>query len=75
MASGNGSNVRTMRTRFPPGRKSGEQQQENSQGPVLGLAPAQRMPRLHNWEKESKKLRICINDSSCMAAWADGNDA
>ena len=37
-----------------------------------GLAPAQRMPRLHNWEKESKKLRICIKDSSCMTAWVDG---
>ena len=28
-----------------------------------GFAPAQ---------KERKKLRICINDSSCMIAWVDG---
>jgi hypothetical protein len=32
MGSGNGSNVRTMRTRFPPGRKAGEPQQENRLG-------------------------------------------
>ncbi len=37
MGSRNGSNVRTMRTRFPPGRKGGEQQQENSLRLSLGL--------------------------------------
>jgi hypothetical protein len=37
MGSGNGSNVRTMRTRFPPGRKGGEQQQGKSLGLGLGV--------------------------------------
>jgi hypothetical protein len=49
-------------------------QARNNAGSVCfeGLAPAQRMPLLHSWQKESKKLRICINDSSCMTAWVDG---
>ena len=49
-------------------------QARNNDGSVRfeGLAPAQRMPLLHSWQKESKKLRICINDSGCMTAWVDG---
>jgi hypothetical protein len=49
-------------------------QARNNAGSVCfeGLAPAQRMPLLHSWQKESKKLRICINDSTCMTAWVDG---
>ncbi len=35
--SGNGLNVRTMRTEFPPGRKGGEPQQENRLGLGLGM--------------------------------------
>ncbi len=35
--SGNGLNVRTMRTEFPPGRKGGEPQQENRLGVGLGM--------------------------------------
>ena len=37
MGSRNGSNVRTMRTRFPRGRKDGEQQQENRLRLSLGV--------------------------------------
>ena len=49
-------------------------QARNNAGSVCfeGFAPAQMMPLLHSWEKEPKKLRICINDSSCMTAWVDG---
>jgi hypothetical protein len=49
-------------------------QARNNAGSVCfeELAPAQRMPLLHSWQKEPKKLRICINDSSCMTAWVDG---
>jgi hypothetical protein len=49
-------------------------QARNNAGSVCfeGIAPAQRMPLLHSWQTESKKLRICINDSSCMTAWVDG---
>ena len=49
-------------------------QARNNAGSVCfeGLAPAQRMPPLHSWQKESKKLRICIDDSGCMTAWVDG---
>jgi hypothetical protein len=35
--SGNGLNVRTMRTRFAPGRKGGEPQQENGLGLDRGM--------------------------------------
>ena len=34
-------------------------------------ASATRMPLLHSWQKEPKGLRICINGSSCITAWAD----
>ena len=49
-------------------------QARNNAGSVCfeGLAPAPKMPFLHGWEKERKKLRICINDGSCMIAWVDG---
>ena len=49
-------------------------QARNNPGSICfeGFAPAQRMPLLHSWQKERNKLRICINDSSCMTAWVDG---
>jgi hypothetical protein len=33
---------------------------------------ATRMPLLHGWQKEPKRLEICINDSNCITAWLDG---
>ena len=30
------------------------------------------MPLLHSWQKEPKRLKICINDSGCITAWLDG---
>ena len=33
---------------------------------------ATRMPLRHSWQKESKRLMICINDSDCLTAWLDG---
>ena len=50
-------------------------QARNNAGSICfeGLAPACRMPLLHSGQKESKKLRICIDDSGCMTAWVDGS--
>jgi hypothetical protein len=32
---------------------------------------ATRMPLLRSWQKEPKRLQICINDSGCITAWLD----
>jgi len=34
-------------------------------------ASTTRMP-LHSWQREPKRLKICINDSDCITAWLDG---
>jgi hypothetical protein len=28
-------------------------------------------PLLPGWQKQSKRLRICIDDNSCLTAWVD----
>jgi hypothetical protein len=33
--------------------------------------PATR-PLLHSWQKQARRVKICINDSSCLTAWSDG---
>ena len=30
------------------------------------------MPRPHSWQKEPKKLKICINNNGCVTAWLNG---
>jgi hypothetical protein len=30
------------------------------------------VPALQIWQKEPRRLRICINDGGCMTAWLDG---
>jgi len=35
-------------------------------------ASATRMSLLHSWQKEPKRLKVCINDSGCITAWLDG---
>jgi hypothetical protein len=67
---GNGSNVRTMRTRFPPGRKSGEQQQENT----LGLAIVGRRQGAHGFSGEGAE-RLLRSEGSIKKSPADGNGA
>jgi hypothetical protein len=34
-------------------------------------ASATRTPLLHSWQKEPKRLKICINGSGCITAWLD----
>jgi hypothetical protein len=34
-------------------------------------ASATRMPLLHSWQEEPKRLKICITDSDCVTAWLD----
>ena len=29
-------------------------------------------PLQHRWQKEPKRLKVCINDSDCITAWLDG---
>jgi hypothetical protein len=48
MGSRNGSNVRTMRTKFSPGRKDGEQQEEKN----LELGPDVRSQGAHGFPGE-----------------------
>ena len=31
-----------------------------------------RMPLLRSWQKETKRVTICINDGDCITAWLDG---
>ena len=33
---------------------------------------ATRMPLLRRWQKEPKRVTICINDGDCITAWLDG---
>ena len=47
MGSRNGLNVLTMRTKFPPGRKGAEPQQENSLGLILGVRSQNPLTRRH----------------------------
>jgi hypothetical protein len=36
-------------------------------------ASTTRMPLLPGWQKQSKRLKICIDDSACLTAWLDGS--
>ena len=65
MGSRNGSNVRTMRTRFPRGRKGGEQQQENSLRLSLGL----RSQGAHGFPAEAVE-RVLVGYEPSGFGWA-----
>jgi hypothetical protein len=54
MGSGNGLNVRTMRTKFPLGRKGGEPEQENSLGLGLGVGSQ----GVHGFSWRGRRARI-----------------
>jgi hypothetical protein len=37
-----------------------------------GQADCAPRPLLHGWQKQARRLKICINDGSCLTAWSDG---